>query len=238
MPTNEFHPHVWGYIQDLSGVKTPYDQTGTPNNQWVNNGTIEDRRAFWSFDTSSILTAATISSIDFVWRLYSVGEEMTCEVAVYAVKLYYEPDRIGPSIDVSDWGLLYDAGGLLLGIGVAPSPGQKIISLGVGNINKTGDSDYELRGNNLYSGCADGAHYEVDTYSGGIFRVFLRVEYNIPQGVLTKFGLGNIGWHGPLSLPLLTQELVFLRVISPHSRVLGFTKQGLSVTTDFMPRVR
>jgi hypothetical protein len=163
MPQDEFHADVYG---DIRNGTTARDMSGT--NSYPHVSKYGGYRAYLSYDTSPIPDAAVIEEVAFVgyWSSSS-SEPVGAEISDYAIKLYSEHDRIGGALNWWDWGLTtYE---LRKSWGDTPPwPGAWTLYPSEANINKDGDTDYELRGDSVY----------IDPPGGPDFLLVVRIDSN------------------------------------------------------------
>lgn len=235
------YPHRYGYIDYPAFPKVAYDQTGIDDARQLVSGVgvtgdPPQKRAYYSFDTSTIPTAAIIEDIDFKAFLKYITMIFECDNVVYGVRVYWEWDRIGAVIDTSDWG--FANAGPNKAWGATPPPIETSYTwsfLDVTDvINKTGDTDIELRSSSAWTDCTEGPIFEFETKKKKLvsLRTSLVVVYRYPLHGVTnricsavKVGLGPVGLF-----------LMAAGILPPRSRVVGIDGDGLKVRTTFLPR--
>lgn len=195
MAQDVHHAVAYGYI---TAGTSAHDHTGT--NQYSKIGKDGDNRGYLSYDTSPIPDPAIISQVAFVsfWSSTS-SKPVGAEISEYAVKIYSEHDRIGPAITTDDWTLT--AYELRKNWGdTAPWPSSWTVYPKPENINKDGDTDYEIRGDSVYEDPPGGPDFREVIRIGETWHSHLDVTYTVPVGFFNRFnwrlpaipGFGNV----------------------------------------------
>lgn len=231
--------HVWGWIEDDSGVKTFYDQTSTIGQQKCRNGAYIVDRAYYSFVTSGLPRGAGVVGATWKSRIKEVTENVLCNVSNYSLRLFWEHDRIGLSIGVGDWGFANQDNDIKWG---ATPPGDDTdfeieLNFPRDAINKDGDTDLEIRGNSQYVDCDNGPAFQLyNKWFGPVYYTKLEVEYLL-QGVLGKTPSGNISYYGGMCLATLSKLLMQAGIIPPMSEIDRVEGSDIYVATKFAPRM-
>jgi len=230
----------WGYIENVSGVKTAYDQTGTTAQQRCSNGVSVQNRAYYSFKTDTLPDTALVDFASWHSRIKSVSENEACDVADYALRLYWEHARIGSGITTDDWGFANADNGISWG-DAAPSPDTDFeIELSEPNdaVNKAGDTDVEIRGNSSFETCAEGPVIVISNkWSDTAYHSRLEVGYVLQGGALSKIPSGNITHLGPMCLAALSRFLMEKGILPWGSRIDRIEGSDIHVVTRFAPRM-
>lgn len=230
---------VYGYIDNVTPAA--HDQSGTTGIHLVGEGPMnsEKYRAFWSFDTSVVPGSAVLSGGRLYTRLVGCSAPVGCVIGHYRIRLGYAHDRIGAAISTDDWGL----GGYFeyktWGAALPSFPDDfywQMYSVEVRDIiNKDGDTDFEASQYSLWTGCADGPTFELQSRVGLLDYTYLKLTYKM-QGALSRFNLRGLCWFGPMVLRALSSLMVAEHLLPSGSRILAVEDDDILVTTTFFPR--
>ena len=183
----------FGYIEydtSFPPTYTAYDDPVDPGrSDWGTiyakeaNSPVIEQRAYYSFHTSAIPTAAVITNVDFIYNHYATnfalpgpGEGIQFNIN-YSIGWAF----IGGTITVGDWG-----GGTmnnnytLATYPSTPPTGTTITkAINITHVNKTGDTDFEIKETSAFSGGYSGSvQYEIRSHSTrGAKYPSLRVTY-------------------------------------------------------------
>lgn len=204
------HAVVYGHIQNATTV---WDMTGT--NLYPRIGKYSAFRAYLSYDTSPLPDAAIISEVAFVgyWSSSS-SEPVDADISDYAIKLYSEHDRIGSTLTADDWDLttyeLRKSWGA-----TAPWPGAWTLYPATANINKDGDTDYEIRGDSAYTVPPGGPEFRMVVRIDTLWYSHLDVTYTLPSGFFNRWN-----WRLP-ALPGFSNVIAAVVLPSGDLKVLA-----------------
>jgi len=227
------YPDVLGYI-DNNGP-TAYDQSA-PAEQYVGEtpqGGTNRYRAYYSFDTAGIPHAAKPSGGSLNVWLDAIAVPGGITILDCRMRMHYDHDRIGAAVTTDDWAM--SVGSTWFG-GVSPSPQFCTFNIWSSvveeQINRTGDTDFEIWDKSLWSDASYGPRF---TLRAGEWdsqeRCYLTVNYRV-QGVGGRLRGRNmvIGGMGPLV------QLFGAGAFPEHSRVIGVDVDDLLVEARFLPR--
>lgn len=230
---------VYGYIDNVTPAA--YDQSGTTGIHLVGEGSVgsEKYRTFWSFDTSAISGSAVLKGGRLYSRLVGCTSPVGCVIGHYRLRLGHAHDRIGAAISTDDWGL----GGWIRyktwGASLPPFPDDFYWQMYSGEvsdiINKDGDTDFEVSQYSLWTGCADGPTFELQSRVGLLDYTHLDLVYNM-HGALSRFNLRGLCWFGPMVLRALSSFMIAKHLLPSRSRILAIEGDDILVTTSFFPR--
>jgi len=183
-------PDVYGWI-DHSGP-TAHDQSGTTGHCYVFKSGLNDvYRAYSSFDTSAIPTNCSVQTATIRAFMHSVNMPVGIVMISLGVQVWYEHDKIGGSIDTSDWGHSNFAGYKYIGACPLSFPCSFSIVVVPASVNPGGDSDYEFRDASEWTTTADGPvscyHAKYGPASPNV--MWLTVKWRAPLRFFNRFNL-------------------------------------------------
>jgi len=182
------YPDVYGWIDN--GGPTAHDQSGTTGVCYVfKRGGNDVYRSYFSFDTSSIPTNATVSAATVRTYLHDVSLPSGIDLASMGVMLWYEHDKIGGSIDTGDWDHSSYAGYKWIGSWPLSLPNSFDVIVVTASVNKGGDSDYEFREASTWSNTINGplSFYHAKHGPSAINKMWLTVTWTAPLRFFNRF---------------------------------------------------
>ena len=231
------NPDVWGYLESDGTV---HDLSGTSSTSYASQDGEYPAgvayRAYWSFNTSVIPDMATLTAVSLRVRIKRVDGPVGFS-GLYLLRFNRQNDRIGASLDFSDWSL---TGGTWALKFFPSNPGTDVdfdLAGGLPSlVNKLGDTDIEVLDIGGYADPPGPLFYHFTTKDGGgTFRTWLTANY-ILQGALSKTPSGNISHFGPMCLMALSRLLMQAGIIPLGSRVDRIEGADIHVVTRFTPR--
>ena len=201
MAVDRIYPSVWGYVKQEVSAHDFTDTYFNPNMTQDDGGGVE-YRSLWSFDTSSIPSNAIISAAMFTVRVANATEPVGYD-GDYKVRLHYDADVIGASIDLGDFGFPDADIWYSKTFGSLPSP-QDWVEFPSGDldcINKDGNTDVEMRCISAFVEPPGAVLWLWQTLRPVGWRCYLDVTYTLEVlGTGTATGVGEAAGAGTLWL--------------------------------------